>query len=140
MEKFTTTLRGYDKEEVNEFIDKIIARIESMVTEIDDKDKEISNLKNKIDELEKYVEKLKNQSMNDMEISQDIIKKAKDESEKIIKDANLNADIIINECLMKAKKYEIKVNKYKNDLKLLKQKKETLLSETNRESMVGGNR
>ena len=126
MEKFTTTLRGYDKEEVNEFIDKIIARIESMVTEID--------------ELEKYVEKLKNQSMNDMEISQDIIKKAKDESEKIIKDANLNADIIINECLMKAKKYEIKVNKYKNDLKLLKQKKETLLSGTNRESMVGGNR
>ena len=41
MDKFNCTLRGYDKNEVNAFIDDIITRVEKMVKEIDEKDKKI---------------------------------------------------------------------------------------------------
>ena len=45
MDKFTTTLRGYDKDEVNAFIDKIIYQVEDMVNQIEDKDEKISAYK-----------------------------------------------------------------------------------------------
>ena len=41
MDKFNRTLRGYDPEEVNSFLDQVIARVEKMVADIDKKDKEI---------------------------------------------------------------------------------------------------
>ena len=44
MEKFNRTLRGYDPEEVNNFLDKVINQVEQMVDEIKDKDKRIKEL------------------------------------------------------------------------------------------------
>ena len=50
MDKFNCTLRGYDKNEVNAFIDDIITRVEKMVKEIDEKDKKILAYKKVFDE------------------------------------------------------------------------------------------
>ena len=44
MEKFNRTLRGYDPEEVNSFLDKVIAQVEDMVSEIKEKDAKIAAL------------------------------------------------------------------------------------------------
>ena len=44
MEKFNRTLRGYDPEEVNAFLDKIINQVEAMVNEMKEKDIKISEL------------------------------------------------------------------------------------------------
>ena len=41
MEKFNRVLRGYDPEEVNNFIDRIIEQVEGMVNEIKEKDLKI---------------------------------------------------------------------------------------------------
>ena len=46
MEKFSRVLRGYDPEEVNNFLDKVIEKVESMVSEIEAKDKKIVELSN----------------------------------------------------------------------------------------------
>ena len=42
MERFNRVLRGYDPEEVNKFLDKVIEQVEGMVEEIKTKD---ANLK-----------------------------------------------------------------------------------------------
>ena len=34
MEKFNRTLRGYDPDEVNSFLDKVIGQVEGMVSQI----------------------------------------------------------------------------------------------------------
>ena len=44
MEKFSRTMRGYDPEEVNNFLDKVINQVETMVNEINEKDKKIKEL------------------------------------------------------------------------------------------------
>ena len=44
MEKFNRTIRGYDPEEVNAFLDKVITQVEAMVNEIKQKDQEILRL------------------------------------------------------------------------------------------------
>ena len=61
-----------------------------------------------------------------MKKSKIIIDEAKVQASRIIEDANENADIIINECLMNAKKSEMELNNLKHDIEKLKQKKETL--------------
>lgn len=146
MDKFSSTLRGYDKNEVNAFIDDIIARVESMVKELEDKNKRIANYKKQIKKdklvikkLTEQIEVLKepdefskeyDQTMENLERAKidtkTIIDNANEKSRKIIAQAEENADVIINECLMQAKKQEMELNILKNEINRLKQKKETL--------------
>ena len=58
MEKFNRTLRGYDPDEVNAFLDNVIARVEQMVSEIEKKDAEIKALKQTIEQTAVLKEKL----------------------------------------------------------------------------------
>ena len=44
MEKFNRTLRGYDPEEVNAFLDKVIKQVEQMIEDNKKKDKQIAEL------------------------------------------------------------------------------------------------
>ena len=145
MDKFNSALRGYDKTEVNDFIDNIIARVETMVKEISEKEEQLEKAKNKIANLEVLIEELQNridkfeeqQSATREFVLDDTLERSKIESKKIMDDARLKArniiekaeeqaDVIINECLMEASKNEMKLNNLKNEIDRLKQKKETL--------------
>ena len=58
MEKFTRTLRGYDPDEVNHFIDQVISQVEIMVNDIKSKNKKIAELSSLEEENAKLKEKL----------------------------------------------------------------------------------
>lgn len=145
MDKFNSALRGYDKTEVNDFIDNIIARVEVMVKEISDKEEQlekykskISNLENLVGELQRQIDKFEEQQSATREfVLDDTLERSKIESKKIMDDARLKArniiekaeeqaDVIINECLMEASKNEMRLNNLKNEIDRLKQKKETI--------------
>ena len=51
MEKFSTSKDGYNKEEVNKFVNDVVTEVESMLNKMKQKDKEISELTKS---LEKY--------------------------------------------------------------------------------------
>ena len=145
MDKFTTTLRGYDKEEVNAFIDKIITQVEDMVNQLEDKNKKISTYKANeqtykevIEGMSLEIDKLTKEQSNTKEIvADDTLERAKIDSKmmidnatiksrKIISDAEEQADIILKECLLEAKKLEMQINILKQDINKIKQMKETL--------------
>lgn len=145
MDKFTTTLRGYDKEEVNAFIDKIITQVEDMVNQLEDKNKKISTYKANeqtykevIEGMSLEIDKLIKEQSNTKEIvADDALERAKIDSKmmidnatiksrKIISDAEEQADIILKECLLEAKKLEMQINILKQDINKIKQMKETL--------------
>ena len=145
MDKFNSALRGYDKTEVNDFIDKIISRVENMVSEISEKDKLIEDYRSKLVEKEEMIRKLSSkikkfeeeESLTREFVFDDISERSKIEakqllddakikSRKIIEDAEDQADLIINECLMEASKNEMRINNLKDEIERLKQKKEML--------------
>ena len=154
MDKFSTALRGYDKSEVNTFIDDIINRVESMISEIEVKDEKINKFKKLTRKHKSVIKKLSVQiaeQNEEIEIlrqkleaydttgeaptfefehtkveAKQIIDEANEKARKIVEEAEDNADIIINECLMNAKKSEMELNNLKRDIETLKQKKETL--------------
>ncbi len=45
MKKFTTSLKGYNISEVNEFVDKVTKEYEMMLSTLKERDEEISRLK-----------------------------------------------------------------------------------------------
>ena len=45
MEKFNRVLRGYDPDEVNAFLDSVIEKVESMISDMKKKDEQIESLK-----------------------------------------------------------------------------------------------
>ena len=126
MEKFDTVHSGYDKKQVNAFIDSIIDRVEEMVKEISLKDQAIKEYKKIIKNNEEKIKEMSSKLVKEQSGDSKILEDAKKKSMEIIKDAEMQADLIISECLMEAKKSEIKLNYLNNEIERLKQMKETI--------------
>lgn len=102
MEKFSTSFSGYNKEEVNKFIDDVISQVESMINNMKSKDLEIENLKTELEHY-KSIEGSFNRALNLAEdAGQQIKNQAKNDSAQIILDAKRNADRIVNNALIKS--------------------------------------
>ena len=102
MEKFSTSLTGYKKEEVNKFIDDVIKQVESMINNMKSKDLEIEKLKSELEHY-KTLESTFNRALLVAEdAGQQIRNSARSESIQLIEDAKRNADRIINNALLSA--------------------------------------
>jgi len=132
MEKFNRTLRGYDPEEVNRFLDKVIAQVEEMVGQITEKDKKIAelqkfesenqHLKEKLMQYERMEGTLNRAIMMAQKTSEQVKLAAHKESEAVLEDAKRNANRIINEALLKAEKTEREANLLKRNINIFKRR------------------
>ena len=129
MEKFSRTLRGYNPEEVNEFLDKIIKQVETIVSESKEKDLKIATLeqqietnKHKLETYEKMEQTLNRAIFMAQKTSEQIKLNAHDESELIINDSKQNANRIVNEALMRAEKTEREALTLKRNINIFKRR------------------
>ena len=96
MEKFSTSLRGYNKEEVNKFVDDCIVKVDNMLNQLKQKDLEIEALKHDLVQY-KNMEATFNKAILVAEDASNQIKRmARDESSRLIDDAKKNASRIVN--------------------------------------------
>ncbi len=138
MEKFSRVLRGYDPEEVNDFLDKVIAKVETMVKEIEEKDKQINelkkleqenaNLSNKIAQFERMEDNLKRAILMAEKTSEQIKLTAYQERDIIISDAKKNASRIVNEALLKAENVEKDSDMLRRNMIIFKKRLKDALS------------
>ena len=109
MKRFSVVQNGYDIDEVNRFIDIVIARLEKLNTE---------NV-TYVAKIEKLTNQLKNNNTTDysklekailaVQDTSDRIKElAKKEADMILDEAKNNANSIVHEALVKAEKIEQK--------------------------------
>lgn len=132
MEKFNRTLRGYDPEEVNAFLDKIINQVEAMVNEMKEKDIKISelqtlelenrNLKEKLAQYERMESTLNKTIIMAQKTSEQVKLAAHQESETLIEDAKNNANRIVNEALLRAEKTEEEAALLRRNIKIFKKR------------------
>ena len=57
MERFNRTIRGYDPDEVNEFLDKVINKVEEMVNEAKVKDEQLEEYRKRTADYESLQQK-----------------------------------------------------------------------------------
>lgn len=104
--KFNTSIQGYNKEEVNEFVREVTKEYESMLKKLKISCETVESLKNEL-KYYKNLESTLNRAILIAEESTSNIKKvAFDESKMIVEDAKRNATKVINNALVKAERIE----------------------------------
>lgn len=129
MEKFTKTLRGYDPNEVNAFIDQIINHVEHMVNDMKEKNNKLTSLeeenaklKHKLEQYERMEATLNRAIIMAERTSEQIKLTAHQESETIINDAKRNANRIVNDALLRAEKTEMEADMLRRNVTIFKRR------------------
>lgn len=120
MRKFNTSISGYNKDEVNAFVNQVVKEYESMLIKLKNRDEEIKKLASRLDHFE-GMESALNKAMHVAEDSSNQIRKlAKDEANIIIENAKKNASRIVNDSLIKAERVDMEADQLKRRLKIYK--------------------
>ena len=127
MEKFSTSKDGYNKEEVNKFVNEVVTEYESMLTKLKQKDSEINELSKSLDKYNNLELALNKTILMAEESANQMKKLAKDEADSLINDAKKNASRIVNEALMQAEKTELESIRLKRNIIMFKKKLKILL-------------
>ncbi len=132
MDRFNRTLHGYDPEEVNEFLDKVIVQVEKIVESSKIKDARIKELQEQIKEVDAIKEKLTRYENMDQTLREAILMAQRTseqmklntikESELILGDAKRNANRIVNDALIKAEATEREAAMLRRNINIFKRK------------------
>lgn len=122
MDKFNYEANGYNRKEVNKFIDDVIVHTENIIKRVKTQQQEIEQLKQEINRYKKNEEVLRNSLYKAEEVSSNIKKQALDERNTIIDDAKKNASRIVNDALLRAERIEIKADTLERNVKIFKKK------------------
>lgn len=122
MDKFNYEANGYNKAEVNKFVNDVIRETEGIIRKYQDQKKEITALKEKLAHYEVMEETLKQSLINASKTADNVKRLAREEADIIIGDAKHNASRIVGESLLKARKIENEADTLEKNVKIFKRK------------------
>lgn len=142
MQKFSRTLHGYNPDEVNDFLDEVISKVEKMIESNRQKNEEILLLKNELakrEDMKDTIEKAKKFDELETTLNKAIVmaentgehirRVAKQERDLILEEARKNASIIINDALVRSEKIEYEASLLRKNIIMFKRKLRNNLEE-----------
>ena len=122
MKKFNTVFRGYDKYEVQSFLDEVINNYDALLTKSKRTEEENQKLKEQIAYYQR-IEETMNRAIYTAEQAGDQIKStARHEAENLISEARHNASRIINDALLKAERAQNHADQLRRNTEVLKRR------------------
>ncbi|MCA1053438.1 DivIVA domain-containing protein [Rossellomorea aquimaris] len=118
--EFSRGFRGYDEDEVNEFLDQIIKDYEILIREKKETEERLSTLNERLGHFTNIEETLNKSIVIAQEAGEEVKRNAAKEAKLIIKEAEKNADRIVNESLSKARKIAIEIEELKKQSKVFR--------------------
>ncbi|GAA0331263.1 septum site-determining protein DivIVA [Bacillus carboniphilus] len=118
--EFTKGFRGYDEDEVNEFLDQVIKDFEILIREKKELEQKYSDLTEKLGHFTNIEDTLNKSIVIAQEAAEDVKRNAQKEAKLIVKEAEKNADRIVNESLAKARKIALDVEELKKQSKVFR--------------------
>lgn len=100
---FSRSLRGFNENEVDEFLDLVIKDYESVLRENKELQNKVSALQEKLNHFTNIEDTLSKTIIVAQEAADEVKNNAKKEGQLIVKEAEKNADRIINEALNKSR-------------------------------------
>lgn len=122
MKKFGYEENGYNRNEVNQFVDEVIQETEKIVTKVKSQQEEIEKLQKELSYYREMKDIMKDAIVRAEESNNKIKKMALEESEILIRDAKDNASRIVNDALKEAQKTENERITIKRNLTAFKKK------------------
>jgi cell division initiation protein len=108
--EFGRAFRGYDEDEVNEFLDKVIKDYEAIIRESRNLEEKVAILEERLAHFQNIEESLSKSIIVAQETAEEVKSNARKESQLIIKEAEKNADRIINEALAKSRRISMEID------------------------------
>ncbi|ASS75837.1 cell division protein DivIVA [Tumebacillus algifaecis] len=102
--EFGRSFRGYDEDDVNEFLDRVIKDYEGLIRENRDLEEKLVTLEERLSHFHNIEESLSKSIIVAQETAEEVKSNARKESQLIIKEAEKNADRILNEALSKSRR------------------------------------
>ena len=122
MDKFYYEANGYNRSEVNAFIERVIRETEGIINKCQEQKDEIKDLKDKLESY-KILEDSINKSIVNAEKTSDNIKRlAREEANVIVSDAKNNASRIVNDALIRSERIEQQADVLERNIKIFKRK------------------
>ncbi len=125
--EFTRGFRGYDEDEVNEFLDQVIKDYEIVIREKKDLQEKVDQLDEKLNHFTNIEETLNKSILIAQETAEELKGNATKESKLIIKEAEKNADRIINDALDKSRRISLEVEELKKQAKVFRTRMKMLV-------------
>ncbi len=129
MEKFSYETNGYNRSEVNNFVEEVISQTEGIIEKCKWQKQEIARLNDELKHYHDLEVSLKNAILKAEEAGDNIKRMAREEANMIIVDAKNNASRIVNESLLKSEKIEIKAQTIENNMKIFKRKLKLIMDQ-----------
>lgn len=118
--EFTKGFRGYDEDEVNEFLDQVIKDYELLLREKKELEEKLLGQNERLGHFSNIEETLQKSIVIAQETAEEVKRNAQKEAKLIIREAEKNADRIVNESLSKARKIALEIEDLKKQSKVFR--------------------
>ncbi|WP_079529770.1 MULTISPECIES: DivIVA domain-containing protein [Halobacillus] len=118
--EFTRGFRGYDEDEVNEFLDQVIKDYEIVIRKKKELEREVEQMNERLGHFNTIETTLNKSILVAQETAEEVKNSATKESKLIVREAEKNADRIINEALEKSRRISVEVEEMKKQAKVFK--------------------
>jgi cell division initiation protein len=125
--EFGRSFRGYDEDAVNEFLDQVIKDYEALIRENKDLQNQVTTLQERLDHFANIEETLSKTIIVAQEAADEVRNNAKKEGQLILKEAEKNADRIINEALARSRKIALEIEELKKQASVYRTRFRTLV-------------
>lgn len=125
--EFSKRIRGYDEDEVNEFLDLIIKDYESLIRENKEMQNQVLTLQERLNHFSNIEDTLSKTIIVAQEAADEVRSNSKKEAQLIVKEAEKNADRIINEALNKSRKVSLEVDELKKQAAIYRARFRTIV-------------
>lgn len=122
MKKFETVFRGYDKLQVQRFLDDVIKNYEVLLEKSKKTEEENKRLVTQIEYYQKIEDTMNRAIYNAENVGDQIKSSARKEAEALVSEARHNANRIINDALLKAEKAQNHADQLKRNTNMLKRR------------------
>ncbi len=112
-QEFSVKMRGYDKEEVRNFLLFIAQELSNLLLEMNELKKKYLQAEERIKEMESREKILKETLIAAQRFSEELKANAKKEAEIMIKEAELKADQIISKAMERLREINMSINRMK---------------------------
>lgn len=118
--EFTRAFRGYAEDEVNEFLDQIIQDYEILIREKKELEQQVAMMQEQVSHFNTMESTLQKSIVVAQEAADEVRRNSQKEAKLIVKEAEKNAERIINEALVKSRKATIEVEELTKQSKVFR--------------------
>ncbi len=118
--EFTRGFRGYAEDEVNEFLDQIIKDYEILLREKKELEDKVKSMSEQMKHYSSLEETLQKSIVVAQEAADEVRRNSQKESKLIVREAEKNADRIVNDAMTKARKVTIEIDELKKQSKVFR--------------------